>query len=73
MTGSVDGPAGDPVVGTCLCIDTTRALSVGGFLPPMGVDGERQEIDIKPDFGAPPMIFPRGYLLKSFPQGDASA
>ena len=28
---------------------------------------------IKPPLGAPPKIFPQGYLLKSFPQVDTSA
>ena len=34
---------------------------------------ERSEFDIKPPLGAPLLIFPRGYLLKSFPQVDTSA
>ena len=33
---------------------------------------ERSEFDSKPPLGAPLLIFPRGSLLKSFPQGDTS-
>ena len=32
----------------------------------------RSEFNIKPPLGAPLLIFPRGYLLKSFPQVDTS-
>ena len=55
-----------------LRVDTTRVLSVGGPLPPCGAAGERSESDIKPPLGAPLLIFPRGFLLKSFPQVDTS-
>ena len=48
-------------------------FSVGGSLPPWGVAGERSEFSIKPPLGAPLMIFPRSYLLKTFPQVDTSA
>ena len=48
-------------------------LYVGGSLPPCGAAGERSEFNIKPPLGAPLLIFPRGYLLKSFPQVDTSA
>ena len=44
-----------------------------GSLPPWGAAGERSEFNIKPPLGAPIQIFPRGYLLKSFPQVDTSA
>ena len=44
-----------------------------GFPSLMVAARERPEIDIKPPLGAPHLIFPRGYLLKSFPQGDTSA
>ena len=54
-------------VGTRLRVDTTRVLYVGGNLPPCGAAGERSEFNIKPPLGAPLLIFPRGYLLKSFP------
>ena len=40
-----------------------------GFPSPMRVAGERCHFDIKP----PLLIFPRDYLLKSFPQGDIFA
>ena len=60
-------------VGTRLRVGTTWVLFVGGFLPPCGAAGERSEFNIKPRFGAPLLIFPRGYLLKSFPQVDISA
>ena len=43
-----------------------------GSLPTMRTDGEIPEFDIKLPLGAPLMIFPQGYLLKSFPQGDTS-
>ena len=60
-------------VGTRLRVDITRVLSVGGKLPPCGAAGERSEFNIKPPLGAPLLIFPRGYLLKSFPLVDTSA
>ena len=41
-----------------LRVDTTRVLSVGGFVPPWGTAGERSEFDIKPLLGAPFLIFP---------------
>ena len=75
-TDSMDGCNDLPenqFVGNRLRVDTTRILSVGGYLPPWGSAGERSEFDIKPPFGEPPLIFPRGYLLKSFPQVDTSA
>ena len=45
---------------------------MGGSLPPWGAAGERSEFNIKLILGAPLLIFPRGYLLKSFPQVDTS-
>ena len=60
-------------VGTRLRVDTTQVLSVAGSLPHWGAAGERSEINIKPPLGAQLLIFPRGYLLKSFPQVDTSA
>ena len=45
----------------------------GSFPPPCAAAGERSEFNIKPPLGAPLLIFPRGYLLKSFPQVDTSA
>ena len=59
-------------VGTRLRVDTTRVLYVRGSLPPWGAAGERSEFNIKQPLGAPLLIFPRGYLLKSFPQVDTS-
>ena len=76
MTDSMDGCNVLPetqFVGTRLRVDTTRVLAVGGFLPPWGAAGERSEFNIKPPLGAPLLIFPRGYLLKSFPRVDTSA
>ena len=45
----------------------------GGSLPPWGAVGEKSEFNIKPPLGAPLLIFPRGYLLMSFPRVDTSA
>ena len=53
-------------VETRLRVDTTRVLSVGGFPPPSGAAGERSAFNIKPPLRAPLLIFPRGYLLKTF-------
>ena len=39
----------------------------------MGAATERPEFDIKSPLGAPLLIFPRGYQLNSFPQGNTSA
>ena len=64
---------GTQFVGTHLRVVTTRVSSVGGSLPPWRVAGERSEFDIKPPLEAPLLIFPQGYLLKSFPQVDTSA
>ena len=72
MTGSVDGCGVLPetqFVGTRLRMDTTWVFYVGGFLPPMRPSGERPEFDIKLPLGAPVLIFPRGYLLKSSTRG----
>ena len=60
-------------VGTRLRVDTTQVLSVKGNLPPCRAAGERSEFNIKPPLGAPLLIFPQGYLLKSFPRVDTSA
>ena len=56
-------------VGTRLRVDTTRVLFMGGSLPLWGTAGERSEFNITP----PLLIYPRGHLLKSFPQVDTSA
>ena len=60
-------------VGTRLRVNTTRVLYVGGNLPTCGAAGEWSEFSIKPPLGAPLLIFPRGYLPKSFPQVDTSS
>ena len=76
MTGTVDCCCVLPetqIVGTRLRVETTRVISGGDFLSPMGAAGERPEFDSKPPSGAPLQIFPRGHLLISFPQGDTSA
>ena len=76
MTGSVHGgniPPETQFIETRLRVDTTPVLSIGGSLPNMGAAGERPDIDVKPRLGAPLMIFPRDYLLKSYTQGDSSA
>ena len=70
--GSVNGGSVLPeiqFVGTRQYVDTTRVLSAGGSHPPMAAAGERPEFDIKSPLGDPVLIFPQGYLLKSFPQG----
>ena len=54
-------------------MDITRVSSVWGNLPPCGAAGERSEFNIKSPLGAPLLIFPRDYLLKSFPRVDTSA
>ena len=52
---------------------TPHRFFCGGSLPHWRAAGERSEYNIKPPLGVPLLIFPRGYLLKSFPQVDASA
>ena len=60
-------------VGTRLRVDTIRVFFCGSSLPPCGAAGERSGLSIKPPLGAPLLIVPQGYLLKSFPQVDTSA
>ena len=60
-------------VGTCRRVDTTRALSVGGILPPMGAVEEQPELDTKPPLWAPLLIVPRGHLRKTFTKVDTFA
>ena len=55
------------------CAWAPHGFYLWGTLPPCGAAGERSEFNIKPPLGAPLLIFPRGYLLKSFPQVDTSA
>ena len=52
-----------------LRVDTTPVLSVWGFFPRMGAARESPEFDIKTPLGAPLLIFPRDFLLKSFHKG----
>ena len=76
MTDTMDGYnvlSETQFVGTRLCVNITRVLFVGGSLPPWGAAGERSELSIKPPLGAPLLIFPRGYLMKPFPQLGTSA
>ena len=62
---SLSGPA---------CAWTSHGFYLwGGTLLPCEAAGERSEFSIKSPIGAPLLIFPRGYLVKSFPQVDASA
>ena len=68
-TGSMDGCSVLPETqfgGTRLRVVITRVLSLGDSLPHWLAAGERSEFDIKPPFGALLLIFPQGYLLKSF-------
>ena len=69
LNGWLQCPAGDPET----CEWTPHRFLCGGFPSPWGNAGERSEFNIKPPLGAPLMIFPIGYLLKSFPQVDTSA
>ena len=55
------------------CAWTPHGLFFVGVPRPWGAAGERSEFNIKPPLGAPLLIFPRGYVLKSFPQVDTSA
>ena len=62
---SLSGPA---------CAWTPHGFYLWGVtIPSCGAAGERSEFNIKPPLGAPLLIFPRGYLLKSFPRVDTSA
>ena len=53
-----------------VCAWTPHGFYRGGFH--WGATKERSELNIKPPLGAPLLIFPRDYLLKSFPQVDTS-
>ena len=73
--GSVDGCSvltETQFVGTRLCVDTTRFCLLESPSS-MGAAGERLELDAKPPLGAPHLVFPRRYLLKSVAQEDTSA
>ena len=49
------------------------SFSCRRFHSHIGAAGETPEFDIKSPSWVPLLIFPRSYLLKSFPQGDTSA
>ena len=71
LSGWLQCPAGDPV-----CRDPPAIGHHTGFirrcsLPPMGATGERPEFDIEPPLRSPLQIFQRGFILKTFPQGDS--
>ena len=62
---SLSGPA---------CAWTPHGFFCGGFPSSFGsCRRDLSEFNIKPPLGAPLLIYPRGYLLKSFPQVDTSA
>ena len=65
--------AGDPVCQDPPALGHHTGLICRGFPSPMGAAGERPAFDIKPPLRAPLLIFFRGYLQKSFSQGDTSA
>ena len=70
--GSVDGCSvltETQFVGICLCVDTTQVLSVEASILLTRAAGERSKFNFKPHLGAPLLIFPQGYLLKSFKRG----
>ena len=76
MTDSMDGCnvlTETQFVGTRLRVDTTRVLSVGGSLPHGDLPERGHSLTSNCLFRAPLLIFPSGYLLKSFPQVDTSA
>ena len=62
-------------MGILLRVDTTRVLSEGGFLLPLGAAGERSEFNIKPpllgstpDFSlrlSPEVFSTSGYIRKT--------
>ena len=54
------------------CAWTPHYIYLWGSIPPSGAAGDRSELNINPPLGAPLLISPRGYLLKSSPQVDAS-
>ena len=65
--------AGDPVCWDLSACGHHTGFISRGNLPPWGASRERPECDIKLSIGATFFIFPRGYLLRSFPHGDSSA
>ena len=73
LSGWLQHPAGDPVCQGSPAHGHHMGFICIGSIPTMGGAGESPECDIKPPIGAPLLIFPRGYLLKSFRQRDSSA
>ena len=73
LNGWLQCPAGDPVCRDPPARGHHTGFFCGGSLPPCAAAGERSEFNIKSPLGAPPLTFPRGHLLKSFPQVDTSA
>ena len=73
LNGWLQCPAGDPVCRVPPARGHHTGIICGGTLSIWGAAGERSEFNIKPPLGAPLQNFPRGYLLKSFPQVDTSA
>ena len=75
-TGSVDGCSLGPetqFVGSGRLVDSTRVVLVGGFSSNIGAARVRPEFDIRPPSWTSHLIFPHGYLLKSFSQGNTTA
>ena len=72
LIGLLQRPARDPV-----CRGQPAYGHFTGFIvgipSPIEAAGEKTELDAKPPLGAPLLILPRGYLLKSFTQEDTSA
>ena len=56
-----------------VCAWTPHGFICWGLPSPWGAAGERSEFNIKSPLGVPLLIFPRGHLLKPFPQVDTSA
>ena len=75
-TGSVDSCSVLPETQICreppACGHHTSVIC-RWFHSPMAAAGVSSEFDMKPPLGAPLLIFPRGHVPKSFPQGDTSA
>ena len=65
-SGWLKCPAGDPVCRDPPACGNHMGFICRGFCPLWVLP----EFDIKLSLGAPLLIFPHGYLLKSFQQGD---
>ena len=70
LSGWLQRPVRETVCRTRLRVDTTsiisRGISFHYFIC-------RRETDVEPPIGTPLLIVPRGYIEKSFPQGNTSA